>query len=157
MNLALNIAEDRSEDPYVQVGAVAVKYDGSISVGYNGAPAGININWEDRDERRAKVVHAEVNVLNFCKPGEVEFLAVTHMPCPDCLKTIAIKKVKTVYFNFYPENYPRETSFELAQEFKIGLHHLPSLVQAPDNYAFKNKDGTFDQWCSSFINATSRV
>jgi|TARA_R110000822_G_scaffold12213_7_gene44387 deoxycytidylate deaminase len=134
MNLALNIAKDRSEDPYVQVGAVAVKHDGSLSVGYNGAPAGININWEDRDERRAKVVHAEANVLNFCKPGEVDFLVVTHMPCPDCLKTIAIKKIKTVYFNYYPENYPRQTSFDVAKEFGVGLWDLSLLEKNYPNW-----------------------
>jgi len=127
MNLALSIAEDRSEDPYLQVGAVAVKHDKSMSIGYNGAPSGINIDWTDRDERRAKVIHAEVNVLNFCKPGEVDFIAVTHMPCPECLKTIAIKKIKIVYFNSFLDNYPKEASFALAKEYKIRLLHLPSL------------------------------
>lgn len=128
MNLAYSIAADRSEDPYVQVGAVAVKIDKSVSVGYNGAPPSINIDWSDRDQRRAKVVHAEVNVLNFCKPGEVEFLAVTHIPCEDCLKTIAINGVRLVYFNEYLENYPSQRSFDLAREYEIALLHLPSLV-----------------------------
>lgn len=125
INLARSVAEDRSEDPYLQVGAVAVKYNKSISVGYNGAPSGVNIDWSNRDQRRAKVVHAEVNVLNFCEPGEVEFLAVTHLPCPECLKTIAIKKIKTVYFEDFAENYPSQNTFDLAKEYKIGLVRLP--------------------------------
>ena len=78
INLAFQIADYRSEDPYVQVGAVAVKKDKSIILGYNGAPSGIEIDWSNRDERRKRVLHAEANVLNFVKPNEVDFLAVTH-------------------------------------------------------------------------------
>jgi deoxycytidylate deaminase len=121
LNLAYSIAEDRSEDPYVQVGAVAKKYDNSLIVGYNGSPSGIEIDWSNRDQRRAKVVHAEENVLNYCRPGEVEFLACTHIPCPSCLKTIAIKKVSKVFFRELLENYAPDVSYDLAREFKISL------------------------------------
>ena len=62
INLAFQIADYRSEDPYVQVGAVAVKKDKSIILGYNGAPSGIEIDWSNRDERRKRVLHAEANV-----------------------------------------------------------------------------------------------
>ena len=121
LNLAYSIAKDRSEDPYVQVGAVAKKHDNSLIVGYNGAPSGVEIDWSDRDQRGIKVVHAEENVLNYCQPGEVEFLACTHIPCPSCLKTLAIKKVPRVFFREFLENYQAETSFEIAKLFKITL------------------------------------
>ena len=80
--LAYDIANYRSEDPYVQVGAVGIKRDKSLCLGYNGAPSGVNIDWSDRDQRRPYVLHAEENVLNLAKPGEIEILAVTHLLGP---------------------------------------------------------------------------
>jgi len=133
INLAYEIARSRSQDPYLQVGAVAIKKDNSILVGYNGAPSGIEIDWSNRDERRAKVLHAEVNVLNYCKPNEVKFLASTHMPCPECVKIIAAKNIDLVFFAEYPENYPREFSFELAKEFGITLFDINNAAQALNN------------------------
>jgi deoxycytidylate deaminase len=124
IKLAHTIAESRSEDPYLQVGAVAFKKDKSILVGYNGAPSGIEIDWSDRDHRRARVLHAEVNVLNYCKPGEVDFLACTHVPCPECIKMIAAKQVDTVFYSNEAENYPTEISADLAREFRITLLKL---------------------------------
>ena len=68
----------RSEDPYVQVGCCILRPDNSIaSLGYNGAPPGVDINWSDRDDRRKRVIHAETNALRFIKPGEGERMFVT--------------------------------------------------------------------------------
>lgn len=124
LRLAFQVAEYRSEDPYVQVGAVAKKMDGSIVLGYNGAPSGIEIDWSNRDERRKRVLHAEANVLNFVKPSEVEFLACTHLPCPECMKMIAQKKIKCVYFSKLLPNYDNDLSFRLAREFRIDLSQI---------------------------------
>jgi deoxycytidylate deaminase len=124
LRLAFNIAEYRSEDPYVQVGAVAIKKDGSVILGYNGAPSGINIDWTNRDERRKRVIHAEANVLNFVKPEEVDFLATTHLPCAECMKIIAQKRIKTVYFAKILENYDSSLTSKLAEEFAIKLNLL---------------------------------
>jgi dCMP deaminase len=121
INLAFQIADYRSEDPYVQVGAVAVKKDKSIILGYNGAPSGIEIDWSNRDERRKRVLHAEANVLNFVKPNEVDFLAVTHIPCIECLKIIAQKNIKKVFYRMELQNYPAKDSLALAKEFNINL------------------------------------
>lgn len=120
---ALNIAQAatiRSEDPYVQVGACCLRHDNSIAgVGYNGAPAGIEIDWSDRDRRREKVIHAEINCLNYVRPGEGKLLAVTLSPCKDCLKMIAAKGIKKVV---YGEVYDKDHgSFDLAEEFGIEL------------------------------------
>ena len=49
LRLAYGIADYRSQDPYVQVGAAIIKQDNDIVVGYNGPPAGIEIDWSDRD------------------------------------------------------------------------------------------------------------
>lgn len=124
LKLAYSIADSRSEDPYVQVGAAAVKFDKNILLGYNGAPAGIEIDWSDRNERRKRVLHAEANVLNFCKPGEVKLLVCTHLPCPECLKTIAQKNIKEVYYDQLLDGYDNELSFALAGEFGIVLKKI---------------------------------
>jgi deoxycytidylate deaminase len=52
--LAETIARCRSEDPYMQVGACAVLQDNSVSLGYNGPPPKIEIDWSDRDSRLAR-------------------------------------------------------------------------------------------------------
>lgn len=121
LKLAFNIADYRSEDPYVQCGAVIIKNDHSILLGYNGAPAGINIDWSDRDKRRKRVLHAEQNVLDGVKFGEVKIFAVTALPCEKCILEIANKGIKTVYFRDFLENYDRNATFELAREFGIQL------------------------------------
>ena len=124
MNLAFDIAKYRSEDPYVQVGAVIIKKDGSMFLGYNGAPSGVSIDWSDRDSRRDRVLHAEANVLNFVKPNEVQLLACTHLPCKECIKLIAQKKVPKVYYHSILEGYPPDLTFKLAKEFGVNIIKL---------------------------------
>ena len=124
MRLAFDIAEYRSEDPYVQVGAVAIKFDKGIVVGYNGAPSGVDIDWTNRDERRPYVLHAEENVLSNVKRGEVDILAVTHLPCSRCMGTIAQKGIKTVYYHGILEGYNNKLSFKMAETFGIKLIQL---------------------------------
>jgi len=121
LKLAFDIAKYRSQDPYVQVGAVAIKNDGSVILGYNGSPSGINIDWSDRTERRKRVIHAEANVLNFVKPKEVKLLAVTHLPCCECIKIIAQKSIHRVIYSEILANYNNELTFQLAKEFGITL------------------------------------
>ena len=127
INLAFDIAEYRSEDPYVQVGAVGIKADKSLILGYNGAPAGFTIDWSDRDQRRPYVLHAEENVLNYAKPGEIAILAVTHLPCDRCIKLIAQKKIKIVYYAEELPNYDSKLTFLMAEKFEIQLVKLCPL------------------------------
>jgi deoxycytidylate deaminase len=127
VRLAFDIAKYRSQDPYVQVGAVIIKNDNSIVLGYNGSPRGVEIDWSDRDARRDKVIHAEENALGNVKFGEVRLLAVTGMPCKVCIKTIANKGVKKVYYGYELEGYENEATKERAKEFKVELIHFPIL------------------------------
>ena len=115
-----NTASMRSEDRFVKVGACALRFDKSVAaLGYNGAPRGVEINWEDRDDRRRRIIHAEMNCLAYCRPNEVEILATTLLPCNSCLTTIAAYGVKKVVFS---EIYERDNStIELSKEFKIEL------------------------------------
>ena len=117
--LAETIAESRSQDPYVQVGACAVLQNNSVSLGYNGPPPGIEIDWSERESRGARVIHAEVNALRAVNPGQCRFLAVTLLPCRHCMTFIASKAIKKIV---YREIYERDTlAYELAREFGIEL------------------------------------
>jgi deoxycytidylate deaminase len=117
--LAETIAECRSQDPYAQVGACAILRDNSVSLGYNGPPPGIEIDWSERESRGARVIHAEVNALRSVAPGQCRFLAVTMLPCRHCMTFIASKGVKKI---IYREVYERDKlAFELASEFRIEL------------------------------------
>jgi dCMP deaminase len=117
------VASRRSEDPYLKVGACVLRHDNSVaSLGYNGAPMGVEIDWSDRDERRKRVVHAEINALRYIKPNEGYLLACTHLPCNDCLKSIASYGITSVAFR---ELYDRDTSStELCKEFGINLQSI---------------------------------
>jgi len=122
LKLAL-VASERSEDPYLKVGCCVLRNDKSVAgLGYNGAPSGINIDWANRDERRKRVIHAEVNALRYTNPGECRLLACTHLPCNDCLRMIASYGIGKVAFI---HNYEKDlSSLSLAKEFNIELNQL---------------------------------
>jgi dCMP deaminase len=121
-------AAGRSEDPYMKVGACILRADKSVAgVGYNGAPPGINLKWTDRDERRKYVLHAELNALRYCTLTDTigGLLAVTHMPCEQCLKTIAAYDIhQVVYAHELDWNtYSREAITQVAATFGISLNN----------------------------------
>jgi dCMP deaminase len=122
LNIAFAVAE-KSKDPWRKVGACLVRHDNSIaSVGYNGFIAGMQEDWSDRENRRRLVVHAEQNALRYIKPDECRLIAVTLLPCNDCLKAIASYGIKEIA---YAQTYELdESTLELAEEFGIKLIQL---------------------------------
>ena len=124
--LAKAIAALRSPDPYVQVGACGIKYNGEFILGYNGPPSGVDVDWRDRDGRRKYMLHAEYNVLKRVNASELKILAVTHLPCEPCMLKIADKKVNKVYYNedHATETYGYEGRLELAESLGIELVKL---------------------------------
>ena len=123
-------ASARSEDPYRQVGAAALRYNNTTAAtGYNGPPPVTEIDWSDREGRQQYIFHAERNCVNYVLPGECRLIACTTMPCTDCIKEIALKRIPlVVYGEVYFKN--GEISLEgeitrLASFFKIQLIHLP--------------------------------
>lgn len=118
-----SVAAKKSKDPWRKVGACLLRHDNTVAgIGFNGFPAGMREDWEDRDKRRAFVIHAEQNALRYVKPGECGLIAVTLLPCNDCLKAIASYGIKTVV---YRDTYERdETSICIAGEFGIDLVKL---------------------------------
>jgi len=132
--LAMDAAE-RSEDPYVQVGACALRRDHSVAaLGYNGPPSGVDINWSDRDARRLRIVHAEVNCLGYVHPGECHTIAVNLLPCNACLTLIARYGIKRI---IYRDVYDKDdTTLKLAKEFGIELVQMKIAKQRHPRYDY---------------------
>ena len=102
-------ASQRSEDPYMKVGACALnKHNMVLAVGYNGLAPRKKADdsfWEDRNKRRPYMIHAEANCLSLVKKGEVELLAVTLLPCASCATLIASYNIPKVV---YGQEYERD-------------------------------------------------
>ena len=122
------VAALRSQDPRTKVGCVLLRHDHTVaSVGYNGAPAGVEIDWDNREEKHKRVIHAEQNALRMIRPNECYLAAITHTPCNDCLKTIASYGIKRIVFrNFYNKNPDHYNPGLIAKEFGIELIQLSS-------------------------------
>jgi len=100
----------------LKVGAIVVKDDRIISIGYNGMPAGwdnncevvvgYNINNEPELKTRPEVLHAETNAISklarSSESGLDADMFITHSPCLDCAKLIHQSGIKRV---FYREAY----------------------------------------------------
>ena len=90
----------------LQVGAITVKDDRIISIGYNGMPSG----WDNECEHevdgrlvtRPEVLHAESNAIaklaRSSEAGQGSTLFVTHAPCLDCAKAIHQAGITAVYY-----------------------------------------------------------
>mgnify|MGYP003332729331 FL=1 len=115
-----SVAAKKSKDPWRKVGACLLRHDNTVAgIGFNGFPSGMREDWQDRDKRRLLVIHAEQNALRYVKPGECSLIAVTLLPCNDCLKAIASHGIKTVV---YRDIYERDkTTIDLAKDFGIEL------------------------------------
>ena len=99
----------------LQVGAIVIKDDRIISIGYNGMPSG----WDNECEEishwisevpqlktKAEVLHAESNAIaklaKSPESGAGATIFITHSPCIDCAKLIYQSGISTVY---YENNY----------------------------------------------------
>jgi dCMP deaminase len=104
---------DLSHAQRLHVGAIIVKDDRIISIGYNGMPAGWDNNCEDEIgfdqdkcepilKTKPEVLHAESNAIaklaRSNESGVGADLFVTHSPCLDCAKLIYQSGIKRVYF-----------------------------------------------------------
>ena len=105
----------------LQVGAIIVKDDRIISIGYNGMPAGWTneceyevIRYEQLYEEEMKciktgifktkpeVIHAEANAIaklaKSSESGDGSTMFLTHAPCIDCAKQVYAAGIKKVYY-----------------------------------------------------------
>ena len=91
----------------LKVGALVVKDDRIISIGYNGMPKGWDNNCETEQEdgtikTKPEVLHAETNAISKLarsnEAGDNSTMFCTHAPCIDCAKLIYQSGIKHVYY-----------------------------------------------------------
>lgn len=114
----------------LQVGAIVVKDNRIISIGYNGMPSGWTNECEDWDgeddfgntilKTKPEVIHAEANAIaklaRSNESGDESTMYITHAPCIECAKQIYTAGVKKV---IYRNKYRSETGINFLN--KCGL------------------------------------
>ena len=135
----------------LQVGAIIVKDDRIISIGYNGMPSGWDNNCEDVestfDERdtyhstdwkfneddkkfyrlktKPEVLHAEANaiakVARSPESAEDAIIFITHAPCIECAKLVYQSGIKQV---FYRDNYRNEAGTNFLKQAGVIVNQL---------------------------------
>jgi len=118
----------------LHVGAIVVKDDRIISIGYNGMPAGWDNNCEEVIQHsddttslktKPEVLHAETNAIaKLARSNESGLGAdifITHAPCLDCAKLIYQSGINRVY---YGENYRDDTGVKFLKASGIEVKQV---------------------------------
>jgi dCMP deaminase len=118
----------------LHVGAIIVKDDRIISIGYNGMPAGWDNNCEDVIQHsddttslktKPEVLHAETNAIaKLARSTESGFNAtmfITHSPCLDCAKLIYQSGINAVY---YRDAYRDEVGVQFLKQSGIKIEQM---------------------------------
>lgn len=125
----------------LKVGAVVVKDQRIISIGYNGTPAGWDNNcehwvdvsaqdrmWTDADKvlkTKDEVIHAEANAIaKLARDGESGLgtdLFCTHAPCIQCAKIVYGAGVKKV---FYRHQYRDDAGLEFLEKCGVEIEKV---------------------------------
>jgi len=114
INAYMDVAErfaQLSSARRLHVGAIVVKDDRIISIGYNGMPSGWDNDCEDTIQHsddtvtlksKPEVLHAETNAIaklaKSTESGDGAVLFVTHSPCLDCAKLIFQSGIRSVFY-----------------------------------------------------------
>jgi dCMP deaminase len=135
----LDMADRFAELSYAQrlkVGAIVVKDNRVISIGYNGTPAG----WENTCEEvvevhedggvvtktKDEVIHAEANAIGkLARDGEAGLdstMFCTHAPCINCAKLIYGAGIRSLY---YRNSYRDEDGIEFLKKCNIDVVQNP--------------------------------
>jgi dCMP deaminase len=123
-----------------KVGAVVVKNDRIISIGYNGMPSGWDNNCEDeighvlddngytvetRLKTKPEVLHAESNAIaklaKSTESGDGASMFITCSPCIDCAKMIYQSGIKEV---FYGEEYRNNDGIDFLNKCGLSVRKL---------------------------------
>ncbi len=111
----------------LHVGAIIVKDNRIISIGYNGMPSGWDNNCENdfgldfKGNRtlvtKPEVLHAETNAIaklaKSTESGNGATLFVTHAPCLDCAKLVFQSGISSVY---YRNSYRSDTGLQFLEK-----------------------------------------
>ena len=118
-----------------RVGAVVVKDDRIISIGYNGMPSGWDNNCEDyfgldlsgkpTFVTKPEVLHAESNAIaklaKSTESGDGASMFITCAPCMDCAKMIFQTGIKEV---FYAEDYRDDAGISFLNKCGITVKQI---------------------------------
>lgn len=159
MQIAYNIANE-SKAIKRKVGAIIVKDNNIIAVGYNGTPSGFDNNCEEECCKgvagagtyknhlitRPEVLHAESNAIAKCarsvNSSEGADIYTTTCPCLECAKMIIQAGIKNVY---YSEEYKSDEGLNLL--VKAGIQVTQILdeglqtilkIETPNDEELKN-------------------
>jgi dCMP deaminase len=124
----------------LKVGAIVVKDNRVLSIGYNGMPSGWDNNCEEvigqvlddngrivetRLKTKPEVIHAEANAIaklaKSTDSGDGADMFLTHAPCIDCAKQIFTSGIKKVYFG---EHYRNEDGLTFLEKCGIEIVHV---------------------------------
>jgi dCMP deaminase len=118
----------------LHVGAIVVKDDRIISIGYNGMPSGWdnNCEYEEGDElggyylkTKPEVLHAETNAIaKLAKSNESGMGAtmfITHAPCLDCAKLIYQSGINHV---LYRNSYRSDDGITFLEKAKVKVEKI---------------------------------
>jgi dCMP deaminase len=110
----------------LQVGAVVVRDQRIVSIGYNGTPAGWTNQCEGDDGKtKDEVIHAEANaVAKLARDGESGLgtdLFCTHAPCIQCAKIVYGAGIKKVY---YRESYRDTAGLDFLKKCNIEIEQV---------------------------------
>ena len=138
----MKTAETFAELSYARrlhVGAIVVKDDRIISIGYNGMPAGWDNNCEDETvemysgfegaihrvklKSKPEVLHAETNAISKLarsnEAGDNSTMFCTHAPCIDCAKLIYQSGINSVY---YRDTYRDDSGLNFLEKSKVSVN-----------------------------------
>lgn len=118
----------------LQVGAIVVKDDRIISIGYNGMPSGWDNNCENEVtvpprvvllETKKEVLHAETNAIaklaKSTESGNGATLFVTHSPCLDCAKLVYQSGINSV---FYRNAYRNDEGIKFLEKAGVSVQKI---------------------------------
>jgi dCMP deaminase len=127
---AAHLYSDLSTARRLKVGALVVKDDRIISIGYNGMPKGWDNNCEIEQpdgtlKSKPEVLHAETNAIaKLARSNESGLdadLFVTHSPCLDCAKLIYQAGIRRVY---YSVNYRDDSGVNFLKNSGVEVEQL---------------------------------
>lgn len=110
----------------LQVGAIVVKGNRIISIGYNGMPSGwSNICEDENNKSKPQVIHAEANAIaklaGSHESGKHAEMYITHAPCLECAKQIYSAGISKVYFK---NEYRSRDGLDFLKECRIEVEQL---------------------------------
>ena len=122
----------------LHVGAIVVKEDRIISIGYNGMPSGWDNNCEYEEiydyklsdevyqlKTRPEVLHAETNAIaklaKSTESGMGATMFITHAPCLDCAKLIYQSGINHV---LYRNSYRSDDGIKFLEKASVKVERI---------------------------------